>query len=156
MWLSWQMPRLIVEFFRRHHWSSFKNPYSFRADFWEGDATKHFSVKRREVIQWMRGLVGISTGKAIQWRGSGHSLNRRTRKTEKLLSSCLPKNQLLLLKPRIWEKMIVLVKCKHGFSKCSSPYSLSVFCPGDGFRKTPGRAEGIFCFEGNTSRIEWK
>ena len=65
-----------------------------RADFWEGDATKHFSVekkgfsvKRREAIQWIRGLVRISTGKAIQWRGSGHSLNRRSLKIEKLLSS---------------------------------------------------------------------
>ena len=64
-----------------------------RADFWEGDATKHFSVKKRgfsvkrgEAIQWMKGLVRISTGKAIQWRGSGHSLNRRTLK----LKSCCP------------------------------------------------------------------
>ena len=63
-------------------------------DFWEGDATKHFfqwkkgfSVKRGEAIQWIRGWVRISTGKAIQWRGSGHSLNRWTLKTEKLLSS---------------------------------------------------------------------
>ena len=46
-----------------------------------------FSVKRGEAIQWIGGLVRISTGKAIQWRGSGHSLNRRTLKTEKLLSS---------------------------------------------------------------------
>ena len=48
---------------------------------------KGFSVKRGEAIQWMRGLVRISTGKAIQWRGPGHSVNRRTLKTEKLLSS---------------------------------------------------------------------
>ena len=48
---------------------------------------KGFSVKRGEAIQWMGGLVRISTGKAIQWRGSGHSLNRRTLRTEKLLSS---------------------------------------------------------------------
>ena len=67
---------------------------NIRADFWEGDATKHFSVKkkgfsvkRREAIQWMRGLVRIPTGKAIQWRGPGDSVNRRTLKTEKLLSS---------------------------------------------------------------------
>ena len=46
-----------------------------------------FSVKRGEAIQWIRGLVRISTGKAIQWRGLGHSLNRRALKTEKLLSS---------------------------------------------------------------------
>ena len=37
-------------------------------------------------IQWMRRLVRISTGKAIQWRGPGHSVNRRTPKIEKLLS----------------------------------------------------------------------
>ena len=48
---------------------------------------KGFSVKRGEAIQWMRGLVRISTGKAIQWRGPGHSVNRRTLKSEKLLSS---------------------------------------------------------------------
>ena len=34
----------------------------------------------------MRGLVRISTGKAIQWRGPGHSVNRRTPKIEKLLT----------------------------------------------------------------------
>ena len=51
-----------------------------------------FSEKRS--FQWKggrqfseSGLVSISSGKAIQWRGSGHSLNRRTLKTEKLLSS---------------------------------------------------------------------
>ena len=44
-------------------------------------------MKRGEAIQWMRGLVRIDIGKAIQWRGSGHSLNRRTLKIEKLLSS---------------------------------------------------------------------
>ena len=48
---------------------------------------KGFSVKRGEAIQWMGGLVRISTGKAIQWRGSGDSVNRRTLKSEKLLSS---------------------------------------------------------------------
>ena len=31
----------------------------------------------------MRGLLRISTGKAIQWRDSGHSVNRRTLKTKK-------------------------------------------------------------------------
>ena len=48
---------------------------------------KGLSVKRGEAIQWKRGLARMSTGNAIQWRGSGHSLNRRTLKTEKLLSS---------------------------------------------------------------------
>ena len=48
---------------------------------------KGFSAKRGEAIQWIRGLVRISTRKAIQWRGSGHSLNRRTLKIENLLSS---------------------------------------------------------------------
>ena len=63
-----------------------------RADFWAVDPTKHFSVKKKRVfseegggIQWMRGLVRISTGKAIQWRGPGHSVNRRTPEIEKLL-----------------------------------------------------------------------
>ena len=46
--------------------------YLIRVDFWEGDATKHFSVKKGvfsekgEAIQCMRCLVRISTGKAIQ------------------------------------------------------------------------------------------
>ena len=73
-----------------------------RADFWEGDAMKHFWVKKRGsqwkgggAIQWIRGLVRISTGKAIQWRGSGHSLNRRTLKTEKMLSSSPPRKSAL-------------------------------------------------------------
>ena len=48
---------------------------------------KGLSVKRGEAFQWMRGLVRISTGKAIQWRGPGDSVNRWTLKTEKLLSS---------------------------------------------------------------------
>ena len=55
-----------------------------------GDKKKGFSsVKRGEAIRWRRGLVSlrISTGKAIQWRGPGHSMNRRTLKTEKLLAS---------------------------------------------------------------------
>ena len=75
-----------------------------RADFfWEGDATKDFSVKKKgfsvkrgEAIQWMRGLVRISTGKAIQWRDSGHSLNRRTLKFKSCCPHPLPENQLLL------------------------------------------------------------
>ena len=46
-----------------------------------------FSVKEWEAIQWMSGLVRISAGKAIQWRGPAHSVNCRTLKTEKLLSS---------------------------------------------------------------------
>ena len=72
------------------------------ADFWEGDATKHFSarkrrfsVKRGEAIQWMRGLVRISTGRVIQWRGPGHSVNRQTLKTEKLLSSSASRKSAL-------------------------------------------------------------
>ena len=62
--------------------------HRFRANFLEGVATKRFSVKKRffsergEAIQWIRGLVRISTGKVIQWGGSGHSLNRRILKTE--------------------------------------------------------------------------
>ena len=33
-------------------------------------------------IQWMKALVGNSTGKAIHWRGFGHSVNRQTLKIE--------------------------------------------------------------------------
>ena len=63
--------------------------------FGEGDAKKHFSVKegfffqwkKGGGIQWTRGLVRMFTGKAIRWRGLGHSANGRTLKTEKLLSS---------------------------------------------------------------------
>ena len=52
-------------------------------------------MKRGEAIQWIRGLVRTSTGKAIQWRGSGHSLNRRTLKTESCCPHPLPENRLL-------------------------------------------------------------
>ena len=55
-----------------------------------------FSVKGGEAIQWIRGVVRISTGKAIQWRGPGHSLNRRTLKTEKLLSSSPSRKSALI------------------------------------------------------------
>ena len=48
---------------------------------------------RKRAFQWKAGrdsvkggLVRISTGKAIQWRGPGHSVNRRTPEIEKLLS----------------------------------------------------------------------
>ena len=41
-------------------------------------------------------MVRISTGKAIQSRGSGHSLNRRTLKTEKLLSSSHSRKSALM------------------------------------------------------------
>ena len=61
---------------------------------------KGFSVKRGEAIQWIRGLVRISTRKAIQWRGSSHSLNRRTLKIEKLLSSTPSRKSTLNKKPR--------------------------------------------------------
>ena len=44
----------------------------------------------------MMGLVRISTGKAIQWRGSGHSLNRRTLKIETLLFSSPSRKSALL------------------------------------------------------------
>ena len=54
------------------------------------------SVTRGEAIQWIRGLVRISTGKATQWRGLGHSLNRRTLKTEKLLSSSPSRKSALI------------------------------------------------------------
>ena len=58
---------------------------------------KGFFSEKGEAIQWMRGLVRISTGKAIQWRGWGHSLNRRTLKIEKLLSSSPSRKSALSL-----------------------------------------------------------
>ena len=48
---------------------------------------KGFSVKRGGGNSVNGGLVRISTGKAIQWRGPGHSVNCRTLKSEKLLCS---------------------------------------------------------------------
>ena len=65
---------------------------------------KGFSVKRGEAIQWMGGLVRISTGKAIQWRGPGDSVNRRTLKSEKLLSSSPSRKSAL----RMVAKMLVV------------------------------------------------
>ena len=66
---------------------------------------KGFSVKRGEAIQRMRGLVRISTGKAIQWRGSGHSVNRRTLKTEKSLSSSPFRESALRETPPVWKPL---------------------------------------------------
>ena len=42
-------------------------------------------------IQWMKASVRNSTGKAIQWRGFGHSVNRRTLKIEIFCAHPLPK-----------------------------------------------------------------
>ena len=58
-------------------------------------------------IQWMRGLVRMSTGKAIQWRGPGDSVNRRTLKTEKLLSSPPSRKSALTWPPTILTQMRV-------------------------------------------------
>ena len=84
------------------------------ADFGEGDETKHFSVtkkgfsvKRGEAIQLMRGLVRISTGKAIQWRGPGHSVNRRTLEIEELLSSSPSrKSALIMQEPPLSHRLV--------------------------------------------------
>ena len=89
---------------------------------------KGSSVKRGESIQWMRGLVRISTGKAIQWRGPGHSVNRRTPKTEKLLSSSPPYRRY---GPRCWNS----VSTPDATRTCTtqllkgSPYGISVSTP---------------------------
>ena len=69
---------------------------------------KGFSVKRGEAIQWIRGLARISTGTAIQWRASGHSLNRRTLKTEKLLSSSPSRKSALKFQQKIMHGQISL------------------------------------------------
>ena len=50
------------------------------ANFGEGDATKHFRVTKGFPVEGGRhsvnkGLVRISTVKAVQWRGPGHSVN---------------------------------------------------------------------------------
>ena len=45
-------------------------------------------------IQWMRALVRKSIGKAIQWRGFGHSVNRRTLWIEIFCAHPLPKSLL--------------------------------------------------------------
>ena len=55
-----------------------------------------FQWKRGEAIQCMGGLVRISTAKAIQLRGSGDSVNRRTLKSEKLLSSSASQKAALI------------------------------------------------------------
>ena len=59
-----------------------------RAAFWECDG------KKGTRIQWVVGLARISTGKAILWRGPGHSVSRRTLKN--WMKSCcahpLPEN----------------------------------------------------------------
>ena len=97
---------------------------------------KGFSVKRGVAIQWMRGLVRISTGKAIQWRGSGDSLNHRTLKTEKLLSSSpSQKSALNLLSPVKLCPPCVSVSSSKARSRCSavvpqnSKVTLSAFDP---------------------------
>ena len=52
--------------------------------------------EKGEAIQWMRGLVKISTGKVVQCRGPSHSVNRQTLKTEKLLSSSPSRKSALI------------------------------------------------------------
>ena len=67
----------------------------FSADFWEGDATKHFSVKKGVFSEKGGGnSVNQGFGKDFYRKGNSvkrfgpfHSLNPRTLKTEKLLSS---------------------------------------------------------------------
>ena len=81
---------------------TYPNPYPpvtvpplFRGDFWEGDATKNPSVKKNGVFSEKGGGNSVNRGFGkdfyrkgnSQWRGSRHSLNRRTLKIEKLLSS---------------------------------------------------------------------
>ena len=76
----------------RHRWKSPGLQNTSEPIFGQGIRRSTFQWKKRVFseegggIQWMRGLVRISTGKAIQWRGPGHSVNRRTPKIEKLLT----------------------------------------------------------------------
>ena len=53
-------------------------------------------TESRQGIQWMKALVRTSTGKAIQWRGFGHSVNRWIWKIEIFCAHPLPKSQLQL------------------------------------------------------------
>ena len=89
-----------------------KTNQTSRSRFWgKEDATKtkqmfseqkgYFSEKGGG-IQWMRGLVRISTGKAIHWRGPGHSVNRRTLKRQKLLSSPSSRTSALNVQEHAW------------------------------------------------------
>ena len=89
---------------------------------------KGFSVKRGEAIQWIRGLVRISTGKAIQWRGLGHSLNRRTTKTEKLLFSSPSQKSALTI---LWK-----VHSKRESQKCFDYVQWLQFTRGEGACRT--------------------
>ena len=79
----------------------------------------------------MGGLVRISTGKAIQWRGSGHSLNRQTLRTEKLLSSSPCRKSALISRPlgATWEE-----RQDHG-GRCDMPTASTVrYCNGAALR----------------------
>ena len=90
---------------------------------------KGLSVKRGEAIQWMRGLVRIATGKAIQWRRLGHSVNRRTLKTEKLLSSSPCRKSALNLgqarsRRKTWKRKILTRIIVSGLPPKPSPRQL--------------------------------
>ena len=114
----WCVPKILVSLPNvcfQAFWSS-RNENVFSGDagprgtktvlgavFWEGDATKHFSVKKRGFSvkgrEWFSepwGFVRISTGKAIHWRGLGHSVNCRTLKIEKLLSTSSSRKSALM------------------------------------------------------------
>ena len=98
------------------------------AEFGEGDATKHPSVKEKGVlsekrggIQWMRGLVRNSTGKTIQWRGPGHSVNSEN------WSCCphpLPENQ----RPREASTLIFEIRSCAGRSDLKNKQKISWKC----------------------------
>ena len=75
-------PQVLLE---HEHLGDFSQEESFRAEFGEGGCVeaeiskeKHLFSEWGQGIQWMKALVRNSTGKAIQWRGLGHSVNRQT------------------------------------------------------------------------------
>ena len=74
-----------------------------------------FGEKRGRQFSELGGLVRISTGKAIQWRGPGDSMNRQILKTEKLLSSSPCRKSALTKKPLLSHflsfKLCVWVLC---------------------------------------------
>ena len=85
----------------------------------EGEATKQKSAKRQtpftewgQGTQWTKALVRNSTGKATQWRGQAHSVNRQTLKTE-FFSALIPFPNLI---SRVHAEGVVL--CEAGAYIC--------------------------------------
>ena len=83
-------------------------------------------MKRGEAIQWMGGLVRISTGKAIQWRGPGDSVNCRTLKSETLLSSSSSRKSTL--RDAVVSSRGKFRKSRKKFGRCQNNHPAEVRC----------------------------